>query len=85
MSKNQRFSRFTKSSSYVILHDEGYIEIERLSPPNEKSMGMHRASAWLTGGIFLDCYDFRSVSGKEKALRKLKRKLKEAIENGNKM
>jgi hypothetical protein len=66
----------------IVFGDKGFIEIERLSPPNENSMGMHRASAWLgtyEDGTFLDYYDFRSFSGKEKAMKKLR----EAIENGN--
>tara|TARA_A200000159_G_C7261479_1_gene313270 strand:- start:500 stop:793 length:294 start_codon:yes stop_codon:yes gene_type:complete len=72
-------------NSYVIFVEnfKGFIEIERLSPPTAKSMGMHRASAWLGTdyeyGTFLSYYDFRSVSGKEKAMKKLR----EAIENGN--
>ena len=65
----------------IIPHDKGFIEIERLSPPNANSMGMHRASAWLgtyEDGTFLTYYNFRSASGKEKAIKKLM----EAIENG---
>ena len=70
------------TNRYLIPHDKGFIEIERLSPPNANSIGMHRASAWLgtyEDGTFLSCYDFRSASGKEKAIKKLMG----LIENGN--